>query len=199
MVKTDTSKENTLSENNLLDLFKSFYDFKIFENKTKIQNLILYSAIFIFLIILINGIFYTPLNNNFNLISTLISVFLGIPIILFFIYLLFIIFLNAFESKKKSFFEAYLVFISQNLPFWFILTLISRLFSNTINPILLNLFSILILATLIYYGIYFINNYKNYYQTSSWKVLASSLIVFCFSLIIFLTIYVAYLVSGITQ
>jgi membrane-associated HD superfamily phosphohydrolase len=187
MVKNKKNKEL-----DFLSIFKSTYDFKILERKTSKKNLILYSALWLFLISFLNMVFYNQniFEGSMAYIINFLSSLVGTPLILFMVFLLFITILNAFENKTHDFFYSYLIFLVSNLPFIFLLHIVNKISIIIFNSVILLILSIITTIIFIYYLISFINNFKNYYKTSISRIISSLLVIF---IIVISIITIAYL------
>lgn len=190
MVKTKLSNQS-------VKFWKSLYDFKAFTKKLNHLDLLLYSGILVTVIALVSvGRNLTTGFQTFNAVESFFYTFFGLPILAVIVYALFYLFLNAFESKRKGFFESYLVFLSITLPFLLIVHLLNwlKLILSGTSVLLMNL---LIAIIAIYYIVNVILNFKNYYQTSAFRVLASFILVDVMFMFLGMLQYMSYLMLNI--
>jgi len=119
-----------------------------------------------------------------NLTKSLDSVFkstiyavIGIPLVFLLFYILFYIFLNSFENKRKPFLESFLVFLAMIFPFVIIGNLITLFSATNLSTKVIYFLGLLLITNIIYFIINFILSFKNYYNTSSFKIISSLILV----------------------
>lgn len=182
MVKTKKTVNNsTKSVSNatllLQDYPKSFWKYNIFNKEVRILTSILYCLIIIALLSTVN-----LLKSVTNYVSVLLTQALtislmGIPLVLFAGYGIFYLFLNAFEDKRKPFWESFFVFASMALSYILIGHLITFIQTVITNSILYNIVEFVLFALMTYFMVAFVLNFKNYYGTSAYRVIVSFVLI----------------------
>lgn len=167
------SKKSSLT---LLDLPKSVVCMNTFASNVKSSTLLIYGAIIVLLISVLNVVKGIADVNPTSVIESFLYTLIGLPLILFVVYLLFIIFLNAFEGKSKDFQHSYLVFSAITLPFILIGHILNWLSVLFTNYVVMLLFSLLLAVLFVYYVFNFVINFKNYYKTTGYRVVSSLII-----------------------
>jgi len=187
-----SSNSNMLS---ICNYSKSLIDTKVFTKKISIKNLVIYSLLYLFLVVIISSIKTIKIDNTSIFSSILYSLF-GIPLIFLIFYGLLYIFLNSFENSRKPFMESFLVFFSLIIPFVLIgnfLTLISTFF---LFGFFNNFLSILIVINILYLLINATIGFKNYYKTSIFKLITSIILVEIFFGVLALVQYLSILINS---
>lgn len=186
-------KSKTLS---LSDLMLSFFKFNIFEKKISSKLLIIYNLVLLFIIsilgILSNNIENYSLISNF---TAFLYIIFGVPLMLIILFGLYYIFLNAYEIKRKKFYEAYLVFLSILFPFVIIGNLLNIIGKFLLIPEVTLAILLLLGLLSIYFVINFVLHFRNYYKISGFKIVASLLLVLFINTSIVAIQYLTYIIS----
>ena len=170
MVKSENKKELSF-----FDYLKSSFQLDLFKSKKiNLNSIMLYNFILLVVVSLINVL--KTLSNAQSAIQSFIYTLVGLPLLMLLLYSIFYIFLNAFEDKRKPFIESFLVFSAIILPFVIDLHILNWIGTQFVGAISIMIW-ILILLLYIYLLINLIFNFKNYYSTSGYRVLASIIIV----------------------
>ena len=185
MVKPKSVKKNKCE----MTFFRSLYSMNAFKS-INTKALLMYNVILIVINLILNLITYylNPLS-QYTLSEVIANAILGIPALIFVMFSIFIVLLNAFEDKRKPFWQSALVFLALLMQFSVIYNL-TVLINNEIYNYFVNVATQLLLLIFgLYYVIFSISNYKNYYGTSWQRVVASLIIVDFAALIVFALLY----------
>lgn len=189
-----TSKNLSLS-----DLVLTIFRFKTFQKSFSSKLLISYNLVLLLLIAIIslfsnnyNSVGNYALFNNFGV---FVFMLIGLPILISFFYGIFYVLFNAYDIKRKTFFQSYLVFLSILLPFIVIGNFLNLIDKILLIPEITLFFGFLLFVLSIWFLVIFINNFKYYYNTDGFKVSASILIVFALNIGFITLQYLTYLIS----
>lgn len=191
MVKSKTNKSQTMNM-----YLKSLYCFSVFKSNLDLKSLGIYSGLLVLLISIVNLLKSFLENTSYNHLEAFFGTLLGLPIIMFIVFGIFYVVLNAFESKRKGFVESYLVFLSITLPFTLVGHLINWMGSVISQGVIITFLNLALLALIIYYLVNLVLNFKNYYGTSGYRVIVSLSLI---SMLISFVIMIEYLASVLTQ
>lgn len=186
MTKTKIKKDAKINDIDLKSLLKVPISKSVFTKKVIPKRfLAIYSFVIVILIIvislLINNIGNYPLVSNSYL---AMANFLGILIIIGGVYGTFYIYLNALEGRRRPFWESLFVSTSIALPFVFLGNLFNYFGQLTSSLGFATFMMYLMFAAVIYLFVAFILNFKNYYETTIYRVLVSLVLTFM-TLIVF--------------
>lgn len=179
-----------------VNLLSSLFKFDIFTKKISAKLLIIYNLVLL-LIISFLGIISNNLGNYpiFSNQKVFFTILFGLPIMVFVFFGIFYIFLNAYEIKRKKFYEVYLVCCSILFPFIVIGNIFNIIGLYTLNYFISRICVLLLILTVIYFLVNFIIHFKNYYNISGYKIAAVLLILFILNLALTAIIYTSYIVS----
>lgn len=211
MVKTKKKEDkNKIDKNHkqklsFILLIKSLFIFNIFRDNNISKKLLSLYSLGLLILISIISVMGNHIE-NYSLITDsllILSVLIYFPIFFLCLYGFFYIFLNSFEDKRKPFFESFLVFLAILLPFIFIGNIFNYLgklaFNYNYSTIGMILAGLLYLLA-IYFNIVFIVNFKEYYNTSYFRIISSLIIIFAIlTIVVVMPLYLQYLISALTS
>lgn len=180
---------------NFLDLFSLFFRTKLFENKVNVTALIGFNAVFLILISFFSGLKEQLGVGNF--LFGFFGVLIGMPLIIFLIFGLMYITIQAFERTTHGFLESVLVFSSIFLPMAFIVHILNFISSFTFNSVLLSLVGFIIFLIGVYFIYLVVSHLKNYYQVSGYRIFFSFILTTIIILILSIAQYLVYLLRSL--
>ena len=207
MVKTNKTAENITkkvkktrtSKKSLLDYMNVYYNLNTFKGENSKLNLIYFNLLNLFFLIIINLFKYN--NGDFftsPYIKDSLYILFGLPLAVLSIYVLFYIFLNSLENKKKPFIESFLVFSGILFSFLVIGNLITFIFLYVYKIKFLFYFMFILLYIFIAYFLVFSTiQFKRYYETSSFKVLTSYILILIIAIFLFMIYYLNYIIQWV--
>jgi len=174
MVKKKSTNKNK-SKISLLKLKTSTFNYSLFKSKIDYKTLLIYIAINLLVVSIINTIRSKTSVSMLPPIQTFFSSFFGMILIGLFIFTLFYVFLSAFEGKIEGFWYSFVIFLTITMPF-----LVAGHILNWIRETFIGSSSF-ITSLLIIIMVYFIFNLifqmKVHFKTTSLRVLASFMLV----------------------
>lgn len=190
MVKNN--KTNIFKET--IGLFASIYNFHKFEERVSKSAMMLYSFVLL-TTISIFSYFITGNNSIRNSFTDILLILVVLPLMALAFYGIFYIFLRAFIKEKKDFWEGFLVFLCLVFPFLLIGNIISFIGKAIINDTILMFLAFLLIIFFVYFVFNIVLNLKNYYNTTSFTVTTSLLLV-CILITLFIVLaYLMYVVK----
>lgn len=184
MVKTE--KNNIFKET--MGLFTSIYNFHKFEERVSKSAMMLYSFVLLITITILS--YFISSTKTINTFLTTLQVMIILPFLILGIYGLFYIFLRTFQKEKKDFWEGFLVFLCLVFPFLLIGNIIGFISKYISNDTILMFIAFLLIIFFVYFVFNIVLNLKNYYNTSSFTI-TTSLILVC--ILIFMFVILAYI------
>ena len=163
-------------ELNMFDFVKSMYNTKILTRKFKTFALASYCAVLLLVLTTLSLVFVN-LKGIGTLSDQLLVSLLGVPLLLLAVYVLFYLFISAFEDKSQTFWKGFFVFSSILLHYIIIGNLLTNLTYIFFSPTLISFLGVLLGMIIIYFIFNLILNLKNYYKTSWQRILVSFLLV----------------------
>ncbi len=187
------------TKNNVMcyDFIKALWNFKYFAKKFPVWKLGVYNLILLLIVVALNVLSYNEFTSLMSLLGTAVSVFFGTPLLFFAGFLFFAVFLNAFEGKKRGFWESFLVFFGISLPFAVLGHLMSYFSTLTSSSSVLGVLGVFVMVLLTYFVVVLIMNFKNYYSTSGWRIVASLILADLVYVSLGVFVYLGYLISQI--
>ena len=185
---------------NLFDFLKVIYKFDLFEKSFSNLELSIFGFIMLFLVSVINVLINKYSLNGFSMETSFFYSFIGFPIVVFFIFLLFFIFVKSYDERLngKKFGTSLLVFFSVSMYFYvieYLLVFLREIFVS--SSFLFFIISITVFLFAIYYLYSIVRILMNYFKTSSYRVISSLIFTYLTVLTFALLDYLAYLIGNL--
>lgn len=191
-IKTKSSQKSL----GFKDLFLSLFKFDTFNQKIEIKKLLIYNLILLSLLTII--MFFSNRLTNYSIYDNFtiaIYGFIGVSLLLFLGFGIFYIFINAYEIKKKPFFESLMIFFALVLPFIVVSNFLNLLSSYFLLEAFTTLVLLIIVSITIYFGFLFVLTYSKYYQANPYKIVSSILLCMILNLLILIVSYLTTLIN----
>lgn len=179
----------------LLTLLKTLYTSKEITKPFDYPTLLIYNALFIFLVAILSG--FKAIIDGDSFIFNVTSVFVALPSLIIILFSIIYLFISAFQSHKKSFIHATLVFSSYIIPLIAIGHTINLFESAIYSTSILSIFNSILLAILGYAIILSIKNSKAYFQIRYSTSIASIVLTSTVFLTLSLIYYIILLIQNI--
>lgn len=194
----EIKKESSPKSLGFKDLFLSLFKFDTFKQKIEMKNLLIYNFILLFILTII--MFFSNRLTNYSIFDNFTIAlygFIGVSLLLFLIFGIFYIFINAYEIEKKSFFESLMIFFALILPFIVITNFLNLISDYFLIETLTSIILLINFCLLIYFGFIFVKSYSKYYNANNYKILSSLILTFILNLLVLVISYIFMLIKMI--